>query len=190
MHRAYLGARRTAPALLAAAGLLAGCGPGTSGPAVAAVRPAAVNPSSVVFLAGRGFERDDTVWLAGRELTDVVWVNAGLLATVLPPGIPAGDHAVEVRAQSGRRRSAATLTVLAVTFSAPAPSASAPPPAAPSESPAPTAPPVPLPQPPAAIQLPTRPPVNLSDRNDDDDKRNRGRKGKVDPPEDGRGRGR
>jgi hypothetical protein len=188
----------SALAVLVTAGSLYGCG-SANRPTIDAVRPGSVAPGGMVLLAGRGFARADAVWVGGRELTGVTWINAGLFAATLPSDMPAGTHALQVRSVTGRT-SSASLTVAPAT--APLPQASpapAPPPAPlpspdpePGPSPSPEPNPPPSPTPPPALQLPASlpaqsPPANPPRRGDDDGEKN-DKKQRPNPP--GRGRGR
>jgi hypothetical protein len=106
-------ARVLALAVLVALLSLAGCGTTTGGPTIEEVRPDVVAPGGLLLLAGRGFDRADAVWMDGREVSPVSWVNAGLLATVIPAGLPDGRYSVEVRS-SGGRRAVVSVNVAAV----------------------------------------------------------------------------
>jgi hypothetical protein len=123
------------------------------------------------MLTGRGFSRADTVWIAGRELANVSWVNAGLLATTLPADLPTGSHTLEVRSASGRRTA---LAVEVAALHSSAPHDAAPPQQESSPTPAPTTQPTPSPppatQPPQVPATPAPRPPNPP-RDDDKDKK-------------------
>lgn len=177
-HRSRLLAAVVLVPLLAAAG--GACGTAASGPAITRVRPAAVAPGGMLLLSGTGFDPAGGVSLDGRPLERVTWVNAELLAAVIPGDTPAGAHPVEVWSPTGRRTAASILVDSPPAVERPA------------EAPAPPAPPAP-----PAIQVPASTPRTAPapanprggehegrDEKDDDKDHKSG------PPGKGRGHGR
>jgi hypothetical protein len=174
MRRLVRCPRLLVPLVLGAA-LHMSCGAGSDVPTIEAVRPGSVAPGGMVLLSGRGFARADGVWVAGRELANVSWVNGGLLATTLPADLPEGSHTLEVRSPGGRRAS------VSVQVAAPLPAASentaGAPPTQAVPAPAPSTTPQPAPEPPhpPSVQGPADPPRGDDKDDKDDDKKDNGR---------------